>query len=188
MRQQISDLIQQILPHDALEKTHIEETVAWINSGVEIFRLEKPDIPDKHLVSYFLLFDEVAQKILLCDHKKAGLWLPLGGHVDPGENPRETARRECFEELRIDADFCFQDPVFISSTVTVGLTPGHTDISLWYLLKGSCQDIYDFDVREFNAIQWFALDDIPYEASDPHMKRFIQKLRGHLPACHSEGV
>lgn len=38
------------------------------------------------------------QEILLIDHKKLGVWLPPGGHVDDGETPDETARREALEE------------------------------------------------------------------------------------------
>jgi len=53
----------------------------WIDSGAQIFRLMKPETPDPHLVAYFLLLDPAQKKVLLVDHKKAGLWLPSGGHV-----------------------------------------------------------------------------------------------------------
>lgn len=177
MRQEIAQTIQDIPAYDDLEKQHIQETLEWINSGAEIFRLKKPDIPNKHLVSYFIVFDDQAQKVLLCDHKKAQLWLPPGGHVDPGEHPRETARRECLEELQLEADFWQEAPLFITSTVTVGLTAGHTDVSLWYLLKGNTGDTYAFDEREFNTVEWFDLDAIPFQRSDPHMHRFVEKLK-----------
>ena len=38
--------------------------------------LKKPDVPPKHLVSYFALVDDRRGKVLLVDHKLAGLWLP----------------------------------------------------------------------------------------------------------------
>ena len=41
-------------------------------------------------------------------------------------------------------------------------------------------DPYQFDEEEFNEVRWFRLDDIPYEKSDPHMRRFIKKLKGKL--------
>lgn len=31
------------------------------------------------------------------------MWLPPGGHVEPGEDPWQTVVRECREELHIDA-------------------------------------------------------------------------------------
>lgn len=179
-RHAIEHLVSDIIPFDSLEDRHIQETLQWIRSGEQIFRLKKPDIPPQHLVSYFLLLDEEAQKILLVDHKKAQLWLPSGGHVDEGEHPRQTVIRECGEELAIDADFWQEDPLFITITPTVGLTAGHTDVSLWYVLKGNHTQVYAFDEEEFHTVQWFAFDAIPYEKADPHLPRFMGKLKTYL--------
>ncbi len=44
MRNKISELIRLIKPFDELEQEHIADAVAWISSGVEIFRLQKPDV------------------------------------------------------------------------------------------------------------------------------------------------
>ncbi|WP_425276650.1 NUDIX domain-containing protein [Streptomyces diastatochromogenes] len=41
--------------------------------------------------------------MLLVAHRKAGLWLPAGGHVEPGVNPWAAVVRECHEELGIEA-------------------------------------------------------------------------------------
>ncbi|MGV9748387.1 NUDIX domain-containing protein [Rhodococcus zopfii] len=54
------------------------------------------------------------------DHIGAGLWLPTGGHVEPGEHPLDTAIRETREELGIDADFGL-------TGYRPGLPHGHTD-------------------------------------------------------------
>ncbi len=173
----ISKVIKSITPIDRIEEDHVQNTLEWIESTSSIFRIQKPDVPNRHLVSYFVMFDEKAQKILLVDHKKAQLWLPTGGHVDVDENPKEAARRECFEELEVEAEFWSEDPIFVTVTVTVGLTAGHTDVSLWYVLKGDSNAEYKFDKGEFNSIKWFSLDEIPYKKSDPHMKRFVSKLQ-----------
>jgi len=37
-------------------------------------------------------------KILLIKHKKLGIWLNPGGHIDPGELPHHAAEREYWEE------------------------------------------------------------------------------------------
>ncbi len=177
IRQDIKTLVEGIYPADSIESEHVQETVAWIDSGEEIFRIKKPDIPNKHLVSYFCLYDVKREKILLVDHIKAQLWLPSGGHVDINEHPFETAKRECLEELSVEAEFLFENPIFLTSTVTGGLTAGHTDVSLWYLLNGDSAKPLDFDKNEFKTIKWFSLDNIPFDKSDPHMKRFITKLK-----------
>lgn len=180
IRKHIHTLIRAIIPYDDVEQEHINDTCLWIESGEPIFRVQKPDVPNKHLVSYFILFDDVHQKILLVDHKKALLWLPSGGHVEIDEDPKTTVERECLEELGVRADFWVPDPFFITSTLTVGLTAGHTDVSLWYVLKGDSHATYQFDEEEFNDIRWFHLDEVPHSKSDPHMERFIQKFKGNL--------
>ncbi len=38
-------------------------------------------------------------RVLLVDHKKLGVWLPFGGHVESGESPHDALIRECREEL-----------------------------------------------------------------------------------------
>ena len=52
--------------------------------------------------------------------------------------------------------------LFLTVTQTVGLTAGHTDISLWYILKGCSSIKYPFDKEEFTEICWFHADEIPY--------------------------
>lgn len=171
------DLISKISPFDQQEKEHRDEALCWIQSGVPLCRMIKPDIPNKHLVSYFVVYDEAERKILLVDHKKAQLWLPTGGHVEPDEHPAETVRRECLEELGVSLPFWMDEPLFITSTITVGLTAGHTDVSLWYVLKGKSTDQYTYDRDEFNDVRWFSFDDISYQRADQHLLRFIEKLR-----------
>ena len=46
----------------------------------------KPATPPKHLVSYVVPTDPETGDILLVDHRNAQLWIPPGGHVDPGEH------------------------------------------------------------------------------------------------------
>lgn len=176
IRNEIHCTINSLSPFDEIEQEHISFTKNWIESGAEIFRTAKPATPDPHLVAYFLLIDSSANQVLLVDHKKAGLWLPAGGHVEPNEHPKETVRREILEELGIEADFVMADPLFLTVTRTVGQTAGHTDISLWYILKGCSSISYAFDSEEFVQICWFSSDQIPYNQADPHMKRCIAKL------------
>ena len=133
-------------------------------------------------MSYFALVDQQRGKLLLVDHKLAGLWLPSGGHVEPGEDPRATVVRELAEELNLAAEFVRESPLFITVTQTVGAVSGHTDVSLWYLLRGDSSRAIEFDRGEFHGVRWFSFDEIPYERSDPHMRRFVAKMRSSLAA------
>lgn len=177
IRAEIHGLVAAISPTDSLEAQHRQETLNWIEQGDPIFRIAKPDIPPRHLVSYFVVFDPTSAKVLLADHKKAQLWLPTGGHVEYNEHPRDTVTRECFEELGMIANFLWDLPIFLTSTLTVGLTAGHIDVSLWYVLKSDSSKTVSFDKEEFENVRWFKLDEIPFDQSDPHMQRFVRKLR-----------
>jgi 8-oxo-dGTP pyrophosphatase MutT (NUDIX family) len=175
LRRHIAELVGSIEPCDPLEEKHRSMTLEWIGSGASLFRIAKPDTPPQHLVSYFLLLDPLHRMVLLVDHIKAGLWLPSGGHVEPEEHPEQTVRREVVEELGIEATFLLPHPLFITVTETVGSTSGHTDISLWYLLRGDSTGELMFDRSEFRSIAWFPIDRLP-DRTDPHMERFAGKL------------
>lgn len=166
--------IASICSFDELEEAHRAEALAWIDSGAPLCRTTKPATPPKHLVSYFAVIDK--DHILLVDHKSAQLWLPSGGHVEVGEHPRETVRRELEEELGMLAGHEIAEPLMVTCTTTVGLTAGHVDVSLWYVVRIDRNQSIRFDQEEFAGVQWFEFADVPLHRSDPHMKRFLAKL------------
>jgi 8-oxo-dGTP pyrophosphatase MutT (NUDIX family) len=180
MRNQVADIVRAIKPCDALEADHIRSTLEWIDSGTPLYRTQKPATPPQHLVAYFVLVDPRSRQLLLVDHRKADLWLPSGGHVEPAEHPRATAEREAKEELFIEARFLMPEPLFLTVTQTVGQTAGHTDVSLWYVLVGDSRESLQYDADEFARIAWFPFDALPLERADPHMARFMAKLMGAL--------
>ncbi|MCA0352042.1 MAG: NUDIX domain-containing protein [Chloroflexi bacterium] len=177
MRSMIRSLVTQIAPLDLREQADCNETLAWIDSDAPLFRTAKPATPPMHLVSYIVVYDPATAQILLVDHRNAQLWLPCGGHVEPDEHPAITVIREIEEELGIQAEFYWQDPCFITVTETVGLTAGHIDVSLWYVVQADSQQPLAYDQAEFSQIRWFALDQLPLERSDPQLGRFIGKFQ-----------
>jgi 8-oxo-dGTP diphosphatase len=155
---------------------HNDFILRWLKTATEIFRVAKPATPDTHMVSYFVVVDQHTNQILLVDHKTSGLWLPTGGHVELDEHPADTVRREAREELGINAEFLFEKPIFATVTKTVDPIAVHTDVSLWYVLKGCCEKPLHPDKEEFHEARWFGFNDLPYDLSDPHLRRFIKKL------------
>ena len=174
LRIDIRNELTAIQPLDAIEREHLADALAWVDAGAGLFRVAKPATPAKHLVSYFAVID--AQHILLVDHKNAQLWLPAGGHVEPGEHPRTTVLRELEEELGITAAHAIDAPLMVTCTVTGGLVAGHVVVSLWYVVRASRVQAITFDKSEFHTIRWFAFADVPVHRSDPHLGRFIKKL------------
>lgn len=173
-------MVGEVTAHDELEAEHKALILHWIASGAPLFRVQKPDVPKRHLVSYIVLVDMARQKIFLGDHRNAGLWLPCGGHVEPDEDPQTTARRELMEELRLPASFLFERPFFVTVTRTIGVDAGHEDVSLWYVLSGDLTRQVWFDESEFRDVAWFGFDEIPLDRCDPHFERFMRKLQTAL--------
>lgn len=174
----ISEVLHSLPPGDATENTTRQRALDLVASGAPLIR-QAVNFPDPHLVSYVLLTD--GERILLADHRKSGLWLPTGGHVDVGEHPRDAALREAQEELGIAGSLISPDPLFITLQKTKSATP-HTDLSFWYVMHGAPDISYDWDPGEFHQIRWFTPGDIPLKQTDPNLPRFLSKLHrlGHL--------
>jgi 8-oxo-dGTP pyrophosphatase MutT (NUDIX family) len=180
-RVRLAELLEAVEPWDDLERSHLETAAEWIASGAPLCRTRKPDVPPMHLVAYFVVLDERRGRMLLVAHRKAGLWLPTGGHVEPGEHPWTTVVRECDEELRIPAvaaRVAGELPFFLTVTRTRGQDE-HTDVSLWYVLSADTGSVTSYDEEEFTAIRWLTPEQVlaePPSSLDPHMHRFTRKL------------
>jgi 8-oxo-dGTP diphosphatase len=171
-----------VRPLDPKEADDQARILAWIDSGAQLFRTAPPATPPCHLVVYFALLDEASRALLLVDHRKAGLWLPTGGHVEDGEDPRDTVRREALEELGITPAFHDRagagTPLFLTVTATRG-DHSHTDVTMWFVLRGDRDMSLAPDPGEFSDARWFSLDGQPGWPTglyDPEMERFARKL------------
>jgi 8-oxo-dGTP diphosphatase len=173
MRNAIRREIESVKPCDAVEVGHRGDALAWIASGAPLWRIEKPAVPPKHLVSYFAVVD--GDRILLVDYKNAQMWLPTGGHVEPDEHPRQTVAREIHEELGFAIPHEVGPPIMITCDTTVGLSAAHTDVCLWYLVRASQRIRHD--EKEFHRVQWFDFADIPVERCHQNIRCFVAKLR-----------
>jgi 8-oxo-dGTP pyrophosphatase MutT (NUDIX family) len=163
----MSDLetsVRAIRPLDEVGEAHRVETLAWLASTDDVYRRVKPATPSPHLVCYFLLVDRYAGAVLLCDHRLAGLWLPTGGHVEPGELPWAAVVREAGEELGITAvpdRLTGSQPFFVTVTETVGaLETRHVDVTLWFALSGRVGQALQPDDREFAGLRWWPATDL----------------------------
>ncbi len=188
-RARLLDVLAGIVPGDALEREHLERARDWVASGAEVYRRGAIDIPPTHLVVYLVPLDTGGNaddgQILLVAHRKAGLWLPAGGHVEAREDPWDTAARECEEELHVPAvpsPATGPHPVFL----TVNRTrrgPVHTDVALWYLLDAGPEQVVSYDDAEFTAARWWPLRALRQQLAtsakedfEPHLGRFLDKL------------
>jgi 8-oxo-dGTP pyrophosphatase MutT (NUDIX family) len=179
IRPAVAELVRGVHPFDQREAADQADILDWAASGEPLLRTLAPDTPPKHLVVYFIPVDSAERCLLLGDHRKSGLWLPPGGHVEDGEDPRQAVIREAREELGIEAQFKDDQPCFLTVTPTRGPNR-HLDVDLWFLLDLARQEAQlTPDPREFSSVRWFEFGvprDWPADIYDPEMHRFAAKL------------
>ena len=182
----VREIVSAVVPWDDAEAGQRADILHWLASCDDVFRRARPATPSRHLVSYAVFVDTTRRSILLVEHRDAGLHLPGGGHVDPGEDPADAALREAWEEFGVTARFLpgiGPRPLMVSQATTVGVSAGHTDVSLWYAMAGDAEAPLEGDAREFAGSRWWMFDEILAADPaflDPHQQRFTAKLVSRL--------
>jgi len=106
-------------------------------------------------------------KVLLHWHRKLGMWLPPGGHIERDELPDEAAVREVLEETGVEVELMgerredVEGPVQLHRPAGVQLEdigPGHQHIDLIYFArpKGSTNIRDEFST---DRVGWYAPED-----------------------------
>jgi 8-oxo-dGTP pyrophosphatase MutT (NUDIX family) len=75
-----------------------------------------------------------ADGVLLHEHKKLKRWLQPGGHLDAGEHPAVSARREVIEETGIVAEHWDGAPYLLGVDSHFIAETGHTHHDIRYLM------------------------------------------------------
>ncbi len=117
-------------------------------------------------VSVFVVFEG---KVLLVHHRKLGRWLPVGGHIEIGEDPEQAAYRETLEEsgLRIDLlgprpprDFPGTRILTAPSFLDVHDIHGdHRHIGMIYFARAHSAELRLAE-QEHHAIRWFTPEEL----------------------------
>jgi len=101
-----------------------------------------------------------------------GLYVPVGGHVDPFEAPRQTAIREIAEETGVQVDEVRFHGVLVESSPTA-----YNWISFIYSVE--IPRIAPPPCRE-GVLEWFPiarLPELPTPTTDLHLYRFVLQKR-----------
>ncbi len=117
--------------------------------------------------------------VVLLEHKRLGIWLQPGGHIDPDETPWDAALRESREETGLEVSFVGPlDDAGVPELIHVDVHEGgrgHTHLDLRYLIDGGDADP-DPPEGESQQIDWFTWDAAVNRA-DPGLRGILESLR-----------
>jgi len=116
--------------------------------------------------------------VVLLEHKRLGIWLQPGGHIDQGETPWDAALRESREETGLHVSFAGPldtdgVPALIHVDVHEG-GRGHTHLDLRYVIDGGDADPNPPE-GESQLIDWFTWK-AAIERADPGLRGLLRTL------------
>ncbi|MFA6161464.1 MAG: NUDIX domain-containing protein [Patescibacteria group bacterium] len=127
---------------------------------VELGDLTRDENPESHFDVYFLPVNSRTKQVFIVHHKKSGLWLSPGGHIDKGETPYQAVNRETAEELGVQNFFKQEPQPFLFSIVDIDrqhqACKSHFD--LWYKLETDGSD-FNVDPKEFYNTKWMTIPE-----------------------------
>jgi len=137
-------------------------------------QLTRDENPTTHFCVYFAAFDQKKEKVFIGHHKKSGLWIFNGGHIDKGETPEEALSREIGEEwgLEIDLKRIGEPKLFTITPIhnpTKQKCTKHYDI--WYFVPVSQATFTPSKKNldtEFYTTGWYSIKDSRVMITDPN--------------------
>ncbi|WP_370323937.1 NUDIX hydrolase [Euzebya sp.] len=156
-------------PVDAREAASIDEVLAGLDDLRAPF--DRGDEP-AHVTGSALVLGE--RGIVLLHHRRLGLWVQPGGHVDPGEWPHEAALREGEEETGLVLRHPDGGPLLLHVDAHDGC-PGRRHLDLRYVLWSDGADPTP-PPGESQACHWFGWSAAA-DIADPGLRGVLSRAR-----------
>lgn len=141
--------------------------------------------PQTHFSVYFAGYDPTHRLLFMGHHKKSGLWLFNGGHMDAGELSMESALREIGEEwgLAIPAAALDEPQLLTITDINPALhLPCQVHYDFWYFVPLDSQTTV-FDAAklatEFYTTRWLTPDEARPLALEPATHLAIDWIEAH---------
>ena len=152
-RQVIRDDVATRRPVDARERAALADFLARFDSLSEPFSETANRV---HVTGSAIVVTTDRRRVLRHKHKRLGLWLQPGGHIEPDELPWDGARREAAEETGLPVELVVPDEG-LPRLLHVDVHPGprkHTHLDLRYLVESPHVPPAP-PVGESQDVQWF---------------------------------
>lgn len=138
-------------------------------------KLTREENPQSHFGAYFLPFDPKSRKVFLIHHKKSGLWLSPGGHMEINEYIQKTLIREAKEELCLKIQL---EEIGLPFFLTITPISNHNyscreHFDIWYLLKTDKFSINP-NPREFHQSRWLTFSQAKTVVTDKNNLQAIE--------------
>ncbi|MCW2621147.1 MAG: hydrolase [Frankiales bacterium] len=119
--------------------------------------------PD-HVTASGLVLDPTGGHVLLVLHRKVGLWLQPGGHVDPGDTSlAQAARREATEETGLAG--LAVDPVPIALDAHPAPCGARTHLDVQFLVRAPGRDDPVVSAESLD-VRWWPVAALPQQRID----------------------
>lgn len=139
-----------------------------------------------HFCVYFAAYTSMVCEVLIGHHRKSGLWLFSGGHMDIGELPHEAAQREIREEWGTEILLTLLGtPQLLTITEINNPTrqacTKHYDI--WYFVERDSAGVVINQLalrKEFYETRWMSVADALTLATDPSTRQAIERIQTRM--------